>query len=141
MYVPIPFGKAKCVKEGTDITLIATGFYVKKALDIANNYNGGRIEIIDPRTLFPLDKESIYDSVKKTGRVVIVTEETKRGAWSAEIAACIAEDMFEYLKSPIVRVGSLDTPMPYVQKLEEYVLPSDEDIIDVINEILSKKDF
>ena len=108
---PIPLGKGRIVREGTDVTLVATGVQVGKSAEAAEKLaaEGVSVEIIDPRTLYPLDKEMIYASVEKTGKVVIVTEECKRGAWSAELASRIAEDRFDALKKPIVRVGALDT--------------------------------
>jgi len=72
----------------------------------------------------------IYESVKKTHRVMIVTEETKRGAWSAELSACIAEDIFDYLHAPIMRIGALDTPIPFSKNIENYVLPTVRNIIE-----------
>lgn len=129
-YSDIPFGKGRIVKKGNKVTLIATGYCVDKALEACNYYEDDFIEIIDPRTLFPLDKELIYESVKKTHRVMIVTEETKRGAWSAELSACIAEDIFDYLHAPIMRIGALDTPIPFSKNIENYVLPTVRNIIE-----------
>ena len=96
-FEPIPLGKGKIVREGKDITLVATGVQVGKALEAAEQLasEGIDVEVIDPRSLYPLDKELIYASVEKTGKVVIATEECKRGAWSGELAARIAEDRFE----------------------------------------------
>jgi pyruvate dehydrogenase E1 component beta subunit len=86
-------------------------------------------EIIDPRTLYPLDTETIYKSVEKTGRLMIVTEENKRCAWSAELSSLVAEYKFSSLKKKIVRIGALNTPTPLARQLEEYFLPQEEDII------------
>lgn len=136
-FEPIPLGKGKIVKEGKDITLLATGLQVTKAREAADTLEkeGISVELIDPRTIYPLDKEMIYDSVKKTGKIVIATEECKRGAWSGEVAACLAEDMFESLKKPIVRVGALNTPVPFSQPMEEYMLPQVKNIVDAVKSI------
>ncbi|MDY6821483.1 MAG: alpha-ketoacid dehydrogenase subunit beta [Deferribacterota bacterium] len=129
-FSPIPFGKADIKKEGSDVTVIATGVCVLKALECANKLEGEGIscEVIDPRTLFPFDKETIFNSIKKTNRVVIVTEENRRGAFSAEISALIAEEAFDNLDAPIVRIGSINTPVPFSKVLEDYYLPSTSDI-------------
>lgn len=133
-FEPIPLGSADVKKEGSDITIIATGLCVKKSLDAAELLakEGINAEVIDPRTLYPLDKETIYRSLAKTRKVVIVTEEVKRGAWSAEMASNIAEDMFESLDRKIVRVGALNTPVPFTVSLEEYVLPQVNNIVDAV---------
>lgn len=104
-------------------------------MEACDYFEDGFIEIIDPRSLFPPDKELIYESVKKTHHVMIVTEETKRGAWSAELSASITEDIFEYLHAPIMRIGSLDTPIPFSKNLEDYVLPTIENIIEIADKL------
>lgn len=117
-----PLGKAAIRREGSDVTIIATGRYATwegpKACD-ALAAEGISAELIDPRTLFPLDKETIYNSVRKTGKVVIVTEECKRGAWSAELMSNICEDLYDDLKAHVVRIGSLNVPFPYTGCLED----------------------
>lgn len=135
IYSEIPFGKGKILREGSEITIVATGYCVHKAIMAIEYFERKSIEIIDPRTLFPLDKELIYESIKKTHSVIIVTEETKRGAWSAELASCIVEDIFEYLYAPVIRVGALNTPIPFSEELEKYVLPSVENIIEAIKKM------
>lgn len=134
----IPFGKAAVRKEGTDVTVIATGNYVETVIKVAKKLEKENIsvEVIDPRTLFPLDTETIYKSVEKTRKVVIVTEECKRCAWSAEMAALIAENKFESLDKKIVRLGALNVPMPFSCNLEEYVMPCENDIIKGIKSII-----
>ncbi|MCQ4636260.1 alpha-ketoacid dehydrogenase subunit beta [Anaerovorax odorimutans] len=134
---PITLGSADVKRQGTDVTVIATGLCVHKALKAAEilEKEGIRAEVVDPRTLYPLDKETIYNSVIKTKRAVIVTEEVKRGAWSAEMAACIAEDIYESLEKRIVRIGELNTPIPYTKNLESYVIPQTEDIVEGIRSI------
>lgn len=137
-YEPIPLGVADIKKVGNDVTLIATGRCVTFSLEAAKilEDTGVSVEVIDPRSLYPLDKDTIYKSVEKTGKVVIVTEETKRGAWSAELASCIDEDMFDSLKHGIVRLGSLDVPLPFTMNLEEYVLPQTEDIVKAVKSLV-----
>lgn len=137
-FEPIPLGKADVKKEGTDVTVIATGLCVHKSLDAAEKLaeEGISVEVVDPRTLYPLDKETIYKSVSKTRKVVIVTEECKRGAWSAEMAANIAEDMFKSLDSGIARVGALNTPIPFAVELEGYVIPQIDDIIKAVKSVI-----
>lgn len=137
---PIPFGQARVFKEGADVTLVATGLYVSESVNVANELEeqGISVEVIDPRTLYPLDKETIFKSVEKTGRFMVVTEENKRGAWSAEIASLVAEEKFQFLKAPIARVGALNVPAPFSGNLEEYVLPSKEDIKNALLKILDK---
>lgn len=129
-YDPIPFGSASVKREGSDVTIVATGACVPKALTAAGELaeEGIEAEVIDPRTLFPLDKETIYKSIEKTGRLVVVTEECKRGAWSGELASLVAEERFEALKAPIVRIGALNTPTALAKQLEEYILPQVADI-------------
>lgn len=132
----IPLGVADVKREGSDITIVATGAMVPKALAAAQELakDGIQAEVVDPRTLYPLDKETIYNSIRKTGRLLVVTEEHKRGAWSAEMAALAAEELFDDLKAPIVRIGALNTPHPFVRVLEEYVLPQ---VVDIVNGVKS----
>lgn len=137
-FKPIPLGKGKVVNFGNDVTVVATGVQVGKAVKAADQLaaEGVSVEVIDPRSIYPLDKELIYNSVEKTGKVVIVTEECKRGAWSGELAARIAEDRFKVLKKPIIRVGALDTPVPFSKPLEDYMLPQTAYIVDAIKAVL-----
>jgi pyruvate dehydrogenase E1 component beta subunit len=134
---PIPLGKADVKKVGTDVTVIATGLCVHKSLEAAQTLakEGINVEVVDPRSLYPLDKDTIYKSIAKTRKVVVVTEECKRGAWSAEMAANIAEDMFESLDKKIARVGALNTPIPATITLEEYVIPQVDDIIKAVKSV------
>lgn len=136
-YEPIPLGKGDIKRAGKDVTLVATGLCVTKALEAAKELEkeGIDAEVIDPRTLYPLDKELIYNSVKKTGKLVVVTEEHKRGAWSGELAAMVCEELFDDLKAKIVRVGSLNVPMPFTANLEEYVMPQVKDIVKAVESI------
>ncbi len=134
----IPLGVGEVKKEGSDVTVIATSYMVHKALNVANKLEkeGISVEVVDPRTLFPLDKDIILDSVKKTSRAVIVHEAPLRGGTGGEMAAIIADEGFEYLDAPIKRVGAKDTPIPFPSHLEDFVLPSEEDIENTIKEII-----
>ncbi|AJA48036.1 acetoin:2,6-dichlorophenolindophenol oxidoreductase subunit beta [Clostridium pasteurianum DSM 525 = ATCC 6013] len=134
----IPFGVADIKREGKDITIIATGRMVHESLKAAKQLekNGIDAEVIDPRTLFPLDKETIFDSIKKTNRVLIVTEENKRGAYSGEISAEINEKIFDYLDAPVIRVASLNTPIPYSPGLESFVLPTAKKITEAAKSLI-----
>lgn len=122
-YYTIPFGKASVVREGKNISVITYGLGVHWALEVANQYPELDLEIIDLRTLIPLDKETIYNSVKKTGKVFVLNEDTLTGSISGEIAALISEYCFEYLDAPVFREGSLDTPVPMNKELEDNFLP------------------
>ncbi|MGC8779963.1 MAG: alpha-ketoacid dehydrogenase subunit beta [Anaerolineae bacterium] len=128
----VPFGQAAVRREGGDVTVIAIGGMLPKALEAAELLAGEGIsvEVVDPRTLVPLDKETIIASVRKTGRVVIVHEAHKRLGPGAEIAAMIAEEAIAYLDGPIVRVAARNVPLPYSPELEHYVLPQVSDIVE-----------
>lgn len=132
----IPIGQADVKREGTDITVVATSIMVQRALIAAKELAKENIslEIIDPRTLVPLDKVSILESVKKTGRLLIVHEAIKRSGYGAEIASMVAEKGFYDLKAPIRRLGGHAVPIPSNQKLEQAAVPQIKDIIQVIRE-------
>jgi pyruvate/2-oxoglutarate/acetoin dehydrogenase E1 component len=134
----VPLGLADVKKHGKDITIVATLYMVHKALAAAEKLGkqGVDVEVIDPRTLVPLDKKTITESVKKTGRIVIVTEDCKTGGVSAEVAAMVAEEALDYLDAPIKRVAEPDTPIPFSPSLEQFVLPDEEGIIKAVKEIL-----
>ena len=121
----LPFGKAAIVRPGTDITLVTWGMMVLYAVDAAEKLAAENIsiEVLDLRTISPLDKEAILISVQKTGKVLILHEAAKTSGFGAEIAALIAEKAFEYLDAPLVRMGAEDTPVPYSKILENRVLP------------------
>lgn len=121
-----PIGKGKIVQEGNDITIVATGYMIQFARKAAEKLTDGGItcEIIDPRTLVPLDEDLILNSVRKTGRCIVVQEANTRGGYSAEIASMISEKAFESLKKPVIRVGALDVPIPFSPILEDTVLPN-----------------
>ena len=134
----IPLGQADIKREGNDVTVVATARMVYEAMTAADKLaaDGISIEIVDPRTISPLDKETILDSVKKTGRVVIAQEAVKTGGFGSEIAAIIAEEAIDYLDGPVKRVGAPFTPTPFSKPLEEFYLPNSEDIIRAIKELI-----
>ena len=134
----IPLGVADVKQEGTDVTIIATGIMVQKALQAAMDYAalGVSVEVIDPRTLVPLDEATILNSVEKTGRVIIVHEAVKRGVIGGEIASLITERAFHALRAPIIRLGGAFVPMPYNAKLERQAVPQVEDIERAIGKLV-----
>ena len=131
---PIPLGKGDIKRAGEDVTIIATGKMVHEALAAAKmlEADGISAEVLDPRTLYPLDKALIAQSLSKTHRAVIVTEENRRGGYGGEISAMIAEEMFDLLDCPIVRIGALDTPVPFAPVLEQAYLPNAQDIVKAV---------
>ncbi|AXI38978.1 alpha-ketoacid dehydrogenase subunit beta [Bacillaceae bacterium ZC4] len=138
----IPLGKADIKREGKDVTIVATAIMVHKALEAAKELEkeGIDVEIVDPRTLVPLDEETIVESVKKTGRVVVVHEAVKRGGYGGEIASVIAEsEAFDYLDAPIKRLGGLPVPIPYNPNLEKAAVPQVPDIIKAVKETVQFK--
>jgi pyruvate dehydrogenase E1 component beta subunit len=141
-YVPqelysVPFGKGVVRKEGKDVTIVGISYMVIEALRAAEKLEaeGYNVEVIDPRTLKPLDEEIILDSVKKTGRLLIVDTDWVTGGAGAEIAAVVAEKGFNYLKAPIKRIGWPDIPIPASYVLEEAFYPGIEEIINAVKEI------
>jgi len=134
----VPFGVADVKQEGEDVTIFATLYMVHRALAAAEKLRteGVSAEVVDPRTLSPLDKQAIVKSVKKTGRIVIVTEDCKTAGVSAEIAAVVAEEALDYLDAPIKRVAEPDTPIPFSPSLEQFVIPDEKSIIRAVKETL-----
>lgn len=124
-YYTIPFGKAKLIREGNDLTIVSYGLGVHWALEALNENQDIKADLIDLRTLAPLDTESIYESVKKTGKVIVLHEDTLTGGIGGEIAALITENCFNYLDAPVMREGSLDTPVPMSADLEQNFLPKE----------------
>jgi 2-oxoisovalerate dehydrogenase E1 component len=122
-YYTIPFGKASLVKEGNDITVVSYGAAVHWALDTLGKYPEINTDLLDLRTLCPLDTEAILKSVKKTGKVIILQEDSLFGGIASDISALIMEECFEYLDAPVKRVASLETPIPFIGQLEEQYLP------------------
>lgn len=133
----IPFGVADVKREGTDVTILATSYMVHKALNAAIEleHEGVSVEVVDPRTLTPLDRGAIVASVKKTGRIVVVCEDCKTAGVSAEIAAVVAEEALDYLDAPVKRVAEPDTPIPFSPPLEQFVIPNEKAIIKAVKEI------
>ena len=123
-YYQLPFGKAKLIQEGEDVTIITYGLGVKWALAVSKELKDHPIEILDLRTLIPWDQEAVKKSVEKCGKCVVLYEATATSAFGAEIAAFIAEECFQYLDGPVVRLGSLDTPVPFNKALEAQFLPT-----------------
>ena len=134
----IPIGKADIKREGSDVTVVAIGLMVHRALAAANKLQerGVSVEVVDPRSLAPLDKQAIINSVSKTGRLVIMDEEPKTESASSEIAAIVAEEAFDLLDAPIKRVCAPDTPIPFSPVLEKAWMPDEEDLIKAITEIM-----
>ncbi len=121
-YYTIPFGQAATIKEGTDLSIITYGMGVHWAIDLAEKMQDAFIEIIDLRTLSPLDTDAIYSSVKKTGKAIVLHEDTLTGGLGADISALITENCFSALDAPVMRCASMDTPVPFAGKLEEQFL-------------------
>ena len=134
----IPFGKGDIKREGEDITIIATSIMVLRALEAAEELSkhGISAEVLDPRTISPLDEELIAESVKKTGRVLIVHEACNRGGISGEISKVIIENAFDYLDAPIKTVAGYDVPIPFHPEMEKWVIPNKDKIIQGVNEII-----
>jgi pyruvate/2-oxoglutarate/acetoin dehydrogenase E1 component len=134
----IPFGQADVKRMGKDVTVIAISYMVTKALRAAERLaeEGVDVEVIDLRTLVPLDLETLLQSVRKTNRVVIVHEGCRRGGIGAEIACNIMEEAFDFLDAPIQRVGALNVPIPYSEPLENAVIPGEEEIATAVKKVL-----
>lgn len=135
----VPFGKARAVREGTDITIVAVALMVHRAMEAAETLaqEGISVEILDPRTLVPLDRQAIVESIKKTHRLLVVDEDYKSFGFSGEIAAIAAEDALEYLDAPVRRLAVPDVPIPYSRPLEQFVLPSTERIAETVRSMIS----
>ena len=134
----VPIGKGVIRREGKHATIIAIHRMLYTVLDAAESLakNGVEVEIIDPRTLVPLDKDLIYASLRKTGSLIIVEEDNLTNGWGAEIAALAADEVFEWLDAPIKRVAAPDVPAPFAPVLEYEYLPNEEKIIAAVEEIL-----
>jgi len=131
----VPIGKAKTVREGNDLTIVTYGAMVHKSAEAAETLDrddGVSVEIIDLRTLLPLDDDAIVESVKKTGRLLVVHEDTRTGGIAGEIAMRVSEKAFEWLDAPMLRVTAIDAPVPYSGSLEDYFLPQTDDILTAV---------
>ncbi len=134
----IPLGEAKVVREGSQVSIIGYGLMVQYALEAAELLEGDDIsaEVVDIRTLRPLDGETILESVRKTGKAVVVYEDNRFGGYGAEIAAIIAEEAFDHLDGPVMRVTGPDVPgVPYAHSLEEWFMPNPDRIADAVRRL------
>jgi 2-oxoisovalerate dehydrogenase E1 component beta subunit len=134
----VPLGKARIHREGKDLSILTWAAMVHTAAEAAEALaaDGVEVEIVDLRTLVPLDEEAILSSVAKTSRAIVLHEAPRTGGFGGEIAATIAEKAFEYLDAPIVRVTAPDTPVPYSPPLEEYYLPGKDDLLEAARKLL-----
>jgi len=139
---PIELGKARVHREGTDVTVVAIGRLVHEALGAAKEaeQQGISVEVVDPRTLLPLDEEAIVASVKKTNRCVVAHEAVTRMGFGAEVAAVVQYRAFDYLDAPIERVGAKFTPLPFAPVMEEFVVPHAADVLAAINRTVGRGD-
>jgi 2-oxoisovalerate dehydrogenase E1 component beta subunit len=128
----VPIGKAKVVREGRDLTIVTYGSMVWVALDAAEKLaeEGASVEVVDLRTLVPLDRDTVCESVKKTSKVLLLHEDTRTGGMAGELAASITESIWDYLDGPILRVTAPDTPVPYSPPLEEAFLPNCDKVVE-----------
>jgi 2-oxoisovalerate dehydrogenase E1 component len=133
----LPFGVAAIRRQGNDLTIVTYGAMVHQSLEAARmmESNGVSVEVIDLRTLNPLDEEAIYRSVKKTNRVAVIHEDTLTTGFGAEIVALIVKNCFEYLDAPVVRVAALDSPIPYSPPLEDAMLPNKQKILTALEQL------
>ncbi len=131
---PIPLGRARVHREGEDVTVIATGRLVHEALGAAKEAaeEGISVEVVDSRTLLPLDEETLVESVKKTSRCVVAHEAVSRMGFGAEVAAVVQHQAFDYLDAPIERVGAKFAPIPFAPVMEEYVVPHEAEVLEAI---------
>jgi pyruvate dehydrogenase E1 component beta subunit len=135
----IPFGKADIRREGTDITVVASQAMLVLALKAATMLaaEGIEVEVIDPRTLVPLDTDTIVSSVMKTGRCLVAHEAVERAGWAAEVAFVVSEQAFDFLDAPVGRVCAANLPVPYTRSLENEVIPTVEDLVSGIRAVLN----
>src|ERR671931_98645 len=137
---PIPLGQARVHREGEDVTVIATGRLVHEALTAAGEAEkeGVSVEVVDPRTLQPLDEETLIASVKKTNRCVVAHEAVTRMGFGAEVAAVIQHDAFDWLDAPVERVGAKFAPLPFAPVMEEWCVPHANDVLEAINRTVAR---
>jgi acetoin:2,6-dichlorophenolindophenol oxidoreductase subunit beta len=137
---PVELGKARIHREGDDVTVVATGRLVHEALGAANEAEeeGISVEVLDPRTLLPLDEEAIVKSVQKTNRCVVAHEAIVRMGFGAEVAAIVQEKAFDYLDAPVERVGAKFTPLPFAPVMEQFVVPHQQDVLAAIKRTVER---
>jgi pyruvate dehydrogenase E1 component beta subunit len=137
----IPFGVAEIKREGTDVTIIATSSMVPVSLGAATMLEEAGIsaEVIDPRTTWPLDKQTLIDSAKKTSRCIVVDEGYERYGVTAEIASVVAEGAFYYLDAPVKRIGAMDVPVPFSPVLEDLTVPSEKSVFEAAKALCGAK--
>jgi pyruvate dehydrogenase E1 component beta subunit len=137
---PIPLGKARVLREGSDVTVVAIGRMVPEALKAAEQaeQDGISVEVIDPRTLLPLDEEAIVASVKKTTRCVTAHEAVTRGGFGAELAAVVQQGAFDYLDAPIERVGAKFAPLAFAPAMEQWVVPHAADVLEAVKRTVAR---
>jgi pyruvate/2-oxoglutarate/acetoin dehydrogenase E1 component len=137
---PLPLGKARTMREGEDVTVIATGPLVHRSLEAAERAGeeGISVEVIDPRTLQPLDEEALVASVKKTNRVVVAHEAVTRMGFGAEVAAVLQYKAFDWLDAPIERVGAKFAPLPFSPAMEQFVVPGPDDVLEAIRRTVGR---
>ncbi len=133
----VPLSKADVKREGEDVTIIATAVMVQRALKAAEilSKEGISVEVLDPRTLYPLDKETIVESVMKTNRAVVAHESCKTGGFGGEVSAVIMEEAFDYLDAPVIRCAGMDVPIPFSPPLEKAVVPDEEQIAEAVRSL------
>ncbi len=137
---PIALGKARVHREGEDVTVVATGRLVHEALGAAKEAEeeGVSVEVLDPRTLLPLDEEALVESVKKTNRCVVAHEAVTRMGFGAEVAAIVQEKAFDYLDAPVERVGAKFAPIPFAPVMEDYVVPHADDVLEAVRRTVGR---
>jgi 2-oxoisovalerate dehydrogenase E1 component beta subunit len=133
----VPIGKARVAREGTDLSIITYASTVRLSMAVADTLEseGTSVEVVDLRTLVPLDREAVLASVRKTGKAMIVHEDNLTGGFGAEVAAIVAQEAFEHLDAPVTRVAAIDTPIPFTPVLEREYLPTEEDILRAAREL------
>ena len=133
----IPLSQSEVKREGSDVTIIATSLMVQRSLAAAEvlEKEGISVEVVDPRTLYPLDQDTIIESIKKTNRAVVVHEACKTGGYGGELTAVIMEKAFDYLDAPVVRCAGMDVPIPFSPPLEQAVVPDENQIVETIKSL------
>jgi pyruvate/2-oxoglutarate/acetoin dehydrogenase E1 component len=137
----IELGKARVHRDGDDVTVVATGRLVHESLKAAQDAEGDGIsvEVLDPRTLQPLDEATLIESVKKTNRCVVAHEAVMRMGWGAEVAALVQEKAFDWLDAPVERVGAKFTPLPFAPVMEQYVVPHAADVLNAVKRTVARE--